>query len=185
MKALIVNASPRMKGNSIALSRATSSALEKAGVEVKTLFLQKMDIKPCNACDLCKKGNEVTCTFDDDMTAVYPDILNADIIVMAGPVYWFSVSAQTKLFMDRWYALEKDEGNLLKGKRMGVILTYGDDNPFESGAMNAIRTFQDAFSYTGSVLAGVVHGSCDKPGEIENNALVMAQAVELGRKLIL
>jgi hypothetical protein len=87
--------------------------------------------------------------------------------------------------MDRWYALIKDEGNLLKGKRMGVILTYGDDNPFESGAMNAIRTFQDAFSYTGSVLAGVVHGSCDKPGEIENNALVMAQAVELGRKLIL
>ena len=174
-----------MKGNSIALSSVTSSVLEKAGIEVKTLFLQKMDIKPCNACDLCKKSNEVTCTFDDDMTAVYPDILDADIIVMAGPIYWFTVSAQTKLFIDRWYALDREEGNLLKGKRIGVILTYEDDNPLESGAINAIRTFQDTFNYTGSVLAGVVHGSCDKPGEIESNARVMAQAAELGRKLIL
>ena len=68
--------------------------------------------------------------------------------MIASPIYWFTISAQTKLFIDRWYALESSQGSVLKGKQFGILLTYGDDDPYTSGAINAIRTFQDMFRYT-------------------------------------
>ena len=85
MKALIVNGSPRIKGNSAALAGVTAAVLEKSGVETRTLTLQRMDIRACTACEKCKKTNEVVCAHDDDMTSIFPDILETDIILMAGP----------------------------------------------------------------------------------------------------
>ena len=93
------------------------------------------------------------------------------------------MSAQTKLFMDRWYALEKDEGSLLKGKRLGLIFTFGDDDPVKSGAVNAYRSFQDAAGYAGMDLVGTVYARCDKPGEIMNDKSAVARAGELAYKL--
>jgi flavodoxin len=72
---------------------------------------------------------------------------------------------------------------LLKGKKIGVVMTYGDSDPFNSGAINAFRTFQDGFGYVGAEIVGFVYGSASEAGEIRNNEAVMARAYGLGRKL--
>jgi multimeric flavodoxin WrbA len=125
------------------------------------------------------------CILKDDMRKLYPKLRKADAILIASPIYWFTVSAQTKLFMDRWYALgSEEEGYALAGKRFGIVLTYADADPFISGAVNALRTFQDAFRFLGAKWVGMVYGSAWKAGEIRRNKGVMAEAYELGRKLV-
>jgi hypothetical protein len=62
-------------------------------------------------------------------------------------------------------------------------MTYGDSDPFDSGAVNAFRTFQDAYKYVGAEIVGMVYGSADAAGDIQENAEVIAQAYALGQKL--
>ena len=131
-----------------------------------------------------KKSMDTFCVIQDDMKPIYPKILEADALVFASPVYWFTVSAQTKLFMDRLYAFLGPEGNSLTDKRIGILLTYGDTDPYTSGAVNAIRTFQDAFAYIGASIVGTVYGSALDEGEIEGSPEVLERAYELGKKLV-
>jgi multimeric flavodoxin WrbA len=104
-------------------------------------------------------------------------------LVIASPVYWFTVSAQTKLFMDRCYALIDADGWIFRGKKIGIVMSFGDSDPFDSGAVNAFRTFQDGFNYVGAEIVGFVYGSASDPGEIRDNQQVMTKAYKLGRKL--
>ena len=62
-------------------------------------------------------------------------------------------------------------------------MSYGDSDPFNSGCINALRTFQDAYRYAGAKIAGMVYGSADKTGEIKDNTVLMKQAEDLGKKL--
>ena len=63
-------------------------------------------------------------------------------------------------------------------------MSYDDADSFSSGRVNALRAFQDAFTYTGSTIVGMVYGSGDKPGEIKSNKRLMIQAEELGKELV-
>jgi|TARA_Y100000031_G_C8085317_1_gene321560 hypothetical protein len=85
--------------------------------------------------------------------------------------------------MDRCYALGSPAGYAIAGKRIGVLLTYGDSDVFNSGAVNALRTLQDAYNYVGAEIVGMVYGSASEPGEIGNNNGVMLEAFDLGKKL--
>ena len=85
-------------------------------------------------------------------------------IVIAGPIYWFTINAQAKLCIDRWYALQGPGGSALAGQKIGVILTYGDDDPCTSGVMNAIHAYQDMFRYVRAEIAGIVHASVSGAG---------------------
>jgi hypothetical protein len=71
----------------------------------------------------------------------------------------------------------------MAGKQVGIVLTYGDSDPFNSGAVNALRTFQDGFAYIGAEIAGAVYGSASKAGEIRENQALMDQAYRLGERL--
>ncbi len=64
---------------------------------------------------------------------LYPKLREADAIVIASPIYWFTMNAQTKLFIDRWYALESPQGNALKGKQFGILLTLWRHRPLQLG----------------------------------------------------
>jgi hypothetical protein len=85
--------------------------------------------------------------------------------------------------MDRCYALATEDANFLKGKKMAVALAYGDIDPFTSGAVNALRMFQDAFKYLDARLVGSVYGSASEPGEIAENKDLMRKAYDLGKRL--
>jgi multimeric flavodoxin WrbA len=181
-KILIINGSPRRKGNSAVLAEQLAEGARAEGAEVETVLLQDLDIAPCDGCDACRRSGGV-CHIDDDMQALYPKVREADALVLAGPVYFFTVTAQTKLFMDRCYSIVRDGDNALAGKRVGILLTYGGNDAFGSGAVNALRTFQDCYGYVKARIVGSVHGTASAAGEIRDNANLMERAARLGRRL--
>ena len=184
-KVMIAVGSPRKKGNSSTLAKQVAAGARAGGAKVETFFLHDMDIKPCAACDSCRKQAHMECVIQDDMKILYPKLKDADALVIASPIYWFTVSAQTKLFMDRWYALGSDEGYALAGKKIGIVLAYAGEDPFVSGAVNALRTFQDAMGFIGAEIVGMVYGSAWKAGEVRKNKALMEEAYGLGKKLAL
>jgi len=186
---LIVISSPRKGANSTILAHRAADGARDTGAEVELIDLSKIDIKPCDGCDACRGKSSKVCIIKDDMQALYPKVREAEVMVIASPVYWFTFSAQTKLFMDRWYGLsslvdEPFEGIPFRDKRVGVILTGGGRDPFDSGGINAIRTFQDAFRYLESPPIKVIYGSASKAGEIKGNEDIMGQAYLMGKTLV-
>src|SRR5512142_1396851 len=99
-KLLILKGSPREKGNSSVLADRAAAGAEGAGWEVLSVHLQTMDIRPCDGCDLCRDQG-VYCVIEDDMQSLYPQLIEADALLLASPVYWFPFSAQLKLCIDR------------------------------------------------------------------------------------
>jgi len=181
---LVILGSPRKKGNSSALADRISRGAKSAGAEVETLFLQDLKISPCRGCDTCQTHDSKGCATKDDMQKIYPKLIRANAWVIASPVYWFTMSAQTKIFMDRCYALPAYAKNPFAGKRIAIAMSYGDIDAVKSGCVNALRTFQDAFRYTRSKIVGMVYGSAMKAGEIVNNEALMREAEELGKLLV-
>jgi len=183
-KVLVILGSPRRKGNSAALASRIGRGAKSAGAEVETVFLQSLKISPCNGCNACLKRGAKGCAIKDDMQKIYPKLIKSDAWVIASPVYWFTMSAQTKTFMDRCLALPAYAKNPFAGKRIAIAMSYGDADPVKSGCVNALRTFQDAFRYTGSKIVGMVYGSAMEPGEIQKNRKLLREAEELGKRLV-
>lgn len=180
---LIVNGSPRKSGNSALLADHLAAGARAAGAEVESFALHNMDIRPCDACEACHETSPGICIIRDDMQALYPRLQRADAIVIASPIYWFSVNAQTKLFIDRCYALEAPQGNALAGKQFVVILVYGDTDALASGAINAVRMFQDMCRYLKADLTAIIHGSALQAGAINEQSELLDQARRVGRQL--
>ena len=179
---LILKGSPREKGNSAVLADQVFAGAQKAGAKVESVYLHGMDIQPCDACDVCQDGYE-GCIIEDDMQSLYPKLTEADAIVIASPIYWFTISAQTKLCIDRWYALESKAGSTLRGKQLGIILVYGDTDLYTSGGINAIHTFESMARYIDMEIVGMVYGTAYELGEAEKQPELMEKAFQLGEKL--
>jgi multimeric flavodoxin WrbA len=182
-KILVLFSSPRKKGNSAALANQIIKGSASEGANVEAVFLNGMNISPCQACYACQKKDSKGCAIDDDMQSIYPKLVEYDTWVIASPVYWFTMSAQAKLFMDRCFALLAYANNPFAGKRIAIAMSYGDTDPFNSGCVNALRAFQDSFNYVGANIIGMVYGSANEAGEITSNANLMQQAESLGKKL--
>lgn len=184
-KIMVLLGSPRKKGNSTTLAERIIKGAESEGAMVESIYLNGLNIKPCQGCYACKKKDSKGCTVDDDMQSLYPKIRASDALVIATPVYWFTMSAQTKIFMDRCFGLFNEDFsvNPLNKKRIAIAMSYGDSDVFKSGCVNALRCFQDAYQYVGARIVGMVYGSAEAPGEIAANESLMREAEDLGRKL--
>jgi multimeric flavodoxin WrbA len=180
---LILKGSPREKGNSAALAEQVAAGARAAGAEVESIYLHGLDIRPCDACELCHEQGADGCVIEDDMQPLYPKLVSADAIVIASPVYWYTISAQIKLCIDRWYALESPQGSALMGKHFALLLSFGESDPYTSGAINAIHTFHDIFNCLSAQVDGILYGSASEPGEIQEQTKLMEQAYKLGQKL--
>jgi multimeric flavodoxin WrbA len=174
--------SPRRQGNGALLAERLAAGARDVGARVESFFVHGMEIRPCDGCDGCKEtGGQ--CVVEDDMQILYPEIVAADAIVVVTPIYWYTLSAQTKLWIDRCYALVMDpQGDRMANKDYGIVLTYAQPDAFTSGAVNALRAFQDMFE-RGNI-AGVVQGaSAYYAGAIEKYPQVLDQAYALGQRL--
>jgi multimeric flavodoxin WrbA len=178
---LVFKGSARENGNSSSLADRAVDGAKAAGANVEVYSLHRLDIHPCDGCDTCKETG--VCVLNDDMQLLYPKLTQADAIIIASPIYWFTMNAQTKLFVDRWYGLESPQGNPLRGKNFGILLTYGDSDPYSSGAINTIRTFQDMFHYLGANLRGLVYGTANEVGDVQKQPALLEDAYQLGMKL--
>ena len=182
-RVLILTASPRNNGNSTILALKAAEGVNAAGGEADVVPIGKLKIAPCNACDACRTKPEAGCVIKDDMQPLYQKIEDAQGVIFATPVYWFNVSAQMKLFLDRTYAVHDEGRYALTGKDIGVILTYEDEDVFVSGGINALRSFQDICAYVKADLVGMVYGSAGKAGDVQANGNLLQKAYDLGRKI--
>jgi multimeric flavodoxin WrbA len=185
---LILNGSPRKNGNTAYLIGKLLEGLreEKPEARVETVRLAELKIAPCRACDACRREDRLGhyCVFRDDMAELYDKVLNADAIVFASPIYWFSVTAQAKLFIDRLYGLWLERTRALRGKTFAAVMVYGDPDPYISGAVNAIHLIEDACRYCGARLAGIVYGTANDIGDAEKSPELQRKARMLGKTLL-
>jgi multimeric flavodoxin WrbA len=187
-KVLILNGSPRKNGNTVFLIGRLKEGIHETqpDAEIEIIHLAFLKISPCNACDGCRMENpgKPYCVIRDDMAGLYDKVIKADAIIIASPVYWFTMTAQTKLFVDRLYGLWLEKTKALSGKTIAAIMVYGDADPYISGAINAIRTIEDICKYCGANLAGIVYGTANGIGDAEKNAELTQKARMLGRGLL-
>lgn len=103
---LILSSSPRINGNSDLLCQEFCRGAIEAGHNVEIVHLNEKDINYCIGCYACHKTG--TCFRKDDMTELYDKVLNANVIVFATPVYFYTMSAQLKTFIDRLTPIYED-----------------------------------------------------------------------------
>lgn len=182
--AVVLLGSPRKNGNSAILAQEIVKGAEEIGVSCESLYIHGMNISPCQSCYACQQKDSKGCAIDDDMQIVYPKLVESDAWIIASPVYWFTMSAQTKIWMDRCFALPVYGENAFAKKRIAIAMSYGDKDPFVSGCVNALRTFQDSFGYVGAKIIGAVYGTATDKGEINQNKEVLKMAKDIGKRLI-
>ena len=131
-KIVILNGSPRRKGNTSALVRAFTEGAESAGHTVTEFFLDEMNIHGCKGCFGGHSGKDSPCVQKDDMDKVYPAVKESDVIILATPLYYWNMSGQIRTAVDRLFALEEGDGNLLRGQgRASALLMVAEGHGFE------------------------------------------------------
>lgn len=109
-----------------------SEGVEKAGHIVREFFLSNMNIHNCKGCFSRHSTKECPCIQRDDMDQIYPAVRESDVVVLASPLYHWSLRDQLRTAMDRLFALEDSDGNLLRGRdRFGMLLMTAEGHGFE------------------------------------------------------
>jgi multimeric flavodoxin WrbA len=185
LKVLGIMGSPRIKGNSDLLLDQALKGAQSRGAEVEKIVVDKLNISPCKEYYGClKDGN---CVIRDDMDDLYPKILDADVIIVASPMFFYTVSAQLMLLISRcqalWarkYVLKNLDIPPKKGAFIAVGATKGEK--LFDGPKLTIKYFFQAINadYTEELLVRGV----DKRGEIKDHPTALADAFELGKILI-
>lgn len=179
---LILESSPRKKGNSAVLAARAAEAVQESGASAETIHLHGLNIAPCNHCDGCIRQKQF-CVVQDDMQQIYPRLAGADGLILASPIYWFTYNAQLKLCIDRWYGLWQIQHDVFKDKPVGAILVYGDSDLYTSGGINAIHTLETTFRFMEAKMAGFVYGTTNDLGDAEKSPELMEAASRLGNKM--
>lgn len=177
---VILNGSPRRKGNTSMLVKAFTGGAESAGHTVTEFFLDGMDIHGCKGCFGGHSSKECPCVQRDDMDKIYPAVKASDVVVLASPLYYWTMSGQLRTALDRLFALEEGDGNLLRGNgRAAVLLMAAEGYGFEEAALYYDHLMEHLrWKNLGKVLCGGVMDVGDIEGRKELDA-----ARELGRSL--
>ena len=130
MKIAVLNGSPRPKGNTAALVAAFKEGAESAGHQVTVLQVGAMNIGGCKGCEYCHSKGGGKCVQKDDMTQVYPVLAEAELLVLASPVYYFGLTGQLQSAVSRFYAPMAPAA-----KKWALLLTSG--SPHVYGAIEA------------------------------------------------
>lgn len=137
MKILVLNGSPRPNGNTAAMVAAFADGARESGHEVNIINVCQKKIAGCLACEYCHTKGNGKCIQNDDMQEVYPILEEAEMIVLASPVYYHSFTGQLQCAVNRIYALDKPK-NL---KKAALILSSGSDHVY----CGAIYEYQNSF----------------------------------------
>jgi len=174
-KILILSGSPRKGGNSDLLCDQFLLGAKEAGHQVEKIFLRDKTIGYCVACDACQR-NGGQCVLQDDMAEILDKMIAADVIVMATPVYFYTMNAQMKTLIDRVYSRYTQ----VSGKEFYFIMTAAVGNKaLLERTLEGFRGFTACLS--GAREQGVVYGSgAWNIGDIKKSP-AMSQAFEMGQ----
>lgn len=137
MNILVLNGSPRPDGNTAAMVAAFMEGATEKGHQVSVVNVCRKKIAGCLACKYCHTKGNGRCIQQDDMQEVYPVLDEAEMIVLASPVYHHSFTGQLQCAINRIYALDKPK-NL---KKAALILSSGSDNVYGG----AVYEYQNSF----------------------------------------
>ena len=178
MKILILSGSPRKNGNSDQLcEEVLRGALEK-GHDAEKIRVAEKKIAPCLACDFCKNHGG-RCALIDDMAEILDKFVACDCLVLASPVYFYSICAQLKAVIDRSVARWTE----IKNKTLYYITTAAEDEPrTPEGTLACFRGFADCIE--GSTVAGVlVAGGVYEKGDVSKRDDLLQKAYDMGKSM--
>ena len=170
MKITVLNGSPR-KQNTDAMVEAFTEAAQAAGHEVEVLKVAHMNIAGCKACEYCHGKGEGTCIQKDDMEKVIPAYQDADAVVFASPIYYFTMTAQIEAAIQRVYCIGKPP----KAQKAALILSSGSAGTHDG----AIGQYKAMIGYMGLEDAGIVTAAGAENGTPEK----LEEVRELASKL--
>lgn len=178
-KIIILNGSPRKNGNTSALVKAFTEGAESSGHTVTEFFLDGMNIHGCKGCFGGGKDPEHPCVQRDDMEKIYPAYREADIVVLATPLYYWSISGQLKCAFDRLFAVAECDPNLRNPQKECALLMAAEGYGFEETLYWYDRLEKHlGWKSVGKVLCGGVMAVGDIEGHKELN-----DARELGKSI--
>ncbi len=183
MKIVVLFGSPRKDGNTRQLADAFIDGARKDRNEVRVLYLNDMNIRPCQGCLSCAERG--VCRINDDMRDICKYIMESDVVAYATPLYWSGPSAQLKLVIDRSIAfLDEALNSRVKGKRAVSLISCADDDV--DACAPAREVFKRIFEGLGMEYAGSIEATgCEEKGsvpkEILNGARNMARSLSSKR----
>lgn len=130
-KIIVLNGSPRKNGNTSALVKAFTKGAESVGNNVMEFFLDSMNIHGCKGCFGGGKSPKSPCVQKDDMEKIYPVYQEADIVVLATPLYYWTMSGQLKCAFDRLFAVAECDPDYHNPEKKCVLLMAAEGSGFE------------------------------------------------------
>ncbi|MBR3394935.1 MAG: flavodoxin family protein [Firmicutes bacterium] len=173
MKVCIINGSPRRNGNTAELLKPFRERLLRLGTEIDDIFLKDYKVGPCLGCYACQNvSGEYGCVQKDDAEAVWMRAGEADLLVLATPIYSWYCTAEMKALMDRHYGLNKyygsGQGQLIPRLSVALLTTHGykdeyANEPFETGIRRLCKHCH--WDYLGRYSARDIDGISDMQTE--------------------
>lgn len=175
-KVLILSGSPRKNGNSDILCDEFAKGARESGHEVEKIRIAEKNIGYCRACYACRGTGK--CVINDDMAEILQKIIDTDVLVLASPVYFYSIDAQLKAVIDRTVARWTE----VKNKELYYIVTAADgEKESAETTLACFRGYADCIN--GAKEMGVVYGmGAYEKGEIKASR-AMSEAYDMGKKI--
>ena len=188
-KIVAIYGSPRRKGNTATLLREAIRGARDSGAVVEEVVLRDQKISPCLEIYGCKKAGE--CAIKDDFQKIRDLILDARGLILASPIFFYSVSAHTKILMDRFqslwvkkYWIENVPNNQKSIQRKGLFITVGatKGQKLFDGALLSIRYFFDTLDM--ELWKALMYRQLDFEGDVLKHPEYLEEAYEAGRAFV-
>lgn len=171
MKILILQSSPRAKGNTAWMAEEYKNAAEAAGHEVTLVNVAKKKIAGCLACEYCHGKGNGACVQKDDMQELYPLLAEAEVLVLASPIYYFTLNAQMQAPIQRVY----NTMNPAKVKKMALLLSSYSPGVYDA----AIQQYKYLLGFWKAEDAGIVTAKVDEQKTDETSQKIQAIVANL------
>ena len=174
---IVISSTPRVNGNSEILANEFARGAKDAGHNVEVINLRDYNLKYCIGCYACHRTGK--CVHNDGMNELGEKLLNADVIVFATPVYFYSMSGQLKVFIDRLVP----HYTKIKADIYMIATQWDSNKEIIENTFNAIRGCT-AECFENCTEKGVIYGAgLDGVGEAKNNSEYMTQAYTMGKNV--
>jgi len=165
MNVLILQGSPRAKGNTAWMAEEFKNAAEAAGHQVTVVNVAKKKIAGCLACEYCHNKGNGECIQKDDMQELYPLMAEAEMLVLAAPIYYFTLDAQIQAPIQRMYCVNKPA----KVKKMAMMVSSYSPNVYDG----ATAEFRDICNYWEVENLGVITAKIDEQKTDDTKAKIV------------
>jgi multimeric flavodoxin WrbA len=184
MKIVAVLGSPRPRGNSAGLAQKFLDSAHSLGADTKAYLLNQLDFQGCQGCRTCKTKSQA-CILEDDLAQVLQDLKQADVVVLASPVYFGDLSGQMKCFFDRTYSYFNPDftSRVPPGKKAVMVLVQANPELSEfADIFTRYERWLKLYGFDPVYLLRAV--GVREPGDIDRQPAVLEQAAALARELV-